>query len=132
MRCNRASTTLISEDGLIEADPALLRNAYAHNDNEQIRPLWKALHCGFLSIEVDICLVGEQLLVGHDSKSTKAERTLQALYLEPLRGRIAQNGGSVHRQPARFTLIIDVKTEAEKTYDGRWAVAHKRERSVRF
>ena len=44
------------------------------------------------------------------------ERTLQSLYLQPLRERIGKNGGRVYRDGPGFILLIDIKTAAEPTY----------------
>jgi hypothetical protein len=51
----------------------------------------------------------------------KAERTLQALYLNPLRDRIRANGGHVYTgQKAfhtnEFTLLVDIKGEGPAVY----------------
>ena len=90
--------------------------AHAHNDYEHPRPLLDALDQGFCSVEADVWLVNGQLLVAHDLADVKPERTLQALYLEPLRKRIRRNGGQVFPEAAPFTLMIDVKPAAEPTY----------------
>ncbi|MCX6952901.1 MAG: phosphatidylinositol-specific phospholipase C/glycerophosphodiester phosphodiesterase family protein [Verrucomicrobia bacterium] len=98
------------------AEPAPLVRAHAHNDYEHTRPLLDALDCGFGSIEADIHLVDGKLLVAHDRKAVKPERTLEALYLDPLRERVKRNGGRVYRGGPTITLLIDVKTEAAATY----------------
>ena len=95
--------------------PALL-SAYAHNDYEHLHPLFDALAQGFNSVEADIWLVNGQLLVAHNLSGVKSERTLSALYLDPLRERIRQNGGHVFSNATPFTLMIDVKSAAEPTY----------------
>ncbi|MFM7102777.1 MAG: hypothetical protein ACKO3N_16590 [Verrucomicrobiota bacterium] len=46
----------------------------------------------------------------------KAGRTLEALYLRPLAGRIREKGGVVQPGLATFHLLIDLKTEAVATY----------------
>jgi hypothetical protein len=97
-------------------EPVPLLRAHAHNDYEHPRPLLDALDCGFGSIEADIYLVAGQLLVAHNAKDVKPERTLEALYLDPLRARVQQNGGRVYRSGPTITLLIDVKTEAVATY----------------
>ena len=61
-----------------------LPQAHAHNDYEHARPLFDALDHGFCSIEADIWLVDDQLLVAHDFDKVSPERTLQGLYLDPL------------------------------------------------
>src|SRR4051795_874708 len=78
-----------------EARP--LPQAHAHNDYEHARPLLDALDHGFCSVEADIWLMPEGLLIGHDRKDLRPNRTLQALYLDPLRERIQANGGRVYR-----------------------------------
>src|SRR5882672_4968668 len=77
--------------------PTPLPQAHAHNDYEHTRPLFDALDRGFCSVEADVWLVNGQLLVAHDLKDAKPERTLQALYLDPLRERVMRNGGKVFR-----------------------------------
>jgi len=94
-----------------------LSNAHAHNDYEHTLPLLDALGAGFCSIEADIWLVDGKLLVAHDSEKVKPERTLQALYLEPLKGRIRAKGGRVFPQVPTVTLMIDIKSEAVPTYE---------------
>jgi len=99
------------------AEPARpLPQAHAHNDYEHARPLLDALDHGFCSVEADIWLMPEGLLIGHDRKDLRPNRTLQALYLDPLRERIQANGGRVYRGGPMFYLLIDVKTDAEQTY----------------
>jgi hypothetical protein len=93
-----------------------LPNAHAHNDYLHDPPLRKALEHGFTSVEADIFLVGDKLCVAHESKNVTPERTLQSLYLEPLRQRVKDNGGWVYREASRFILLIDIKTAAEPTY----------------
>ncbi|MCP4452157.1 MAG: hypothetical protein GY809_11895 [Planctomycetes bacterium] len=97
-------------------EPTPLAKAHAHNDYRHHRPLLDALAHGFTSVEADVFLVDGQLLVAHDRHEIRAHRTLQALYLDPLRERIKRNGGSVYAQGGRFTLLIDFKSEAESTY----------------
>ncbi len=98
------------------AEPTPLLRAHAHNDYEHPRPLLDALDCGFGSVEADIYLVAGQLLVAHNAKDVKPERTLEALYLDPLRARVQKNGGRVYRGGPAITLLVDVKTEAVVTY----------------
>jgi hypothetical protein len=89
--------------------------AHAHNDYEHERPLLDALDHGFCSVEADIHLVEGALLVAHDLEETRPGRTLQALYLDPLRERVERHGGRVHPGGPEFTLLIDIKTGAEGT-----------------
>ncbi|WP_181772025.1 phosphatidylinositol-specific phospholipase C/glycerophosphodiester phosphodiesterase family protein [Amycolatopsis pittospori] len=107
-----------------------LPQAHSHNDYEHTRPLHDALDQGFTSVEADIYLVDGQLLVAHDLADTRPDRTLESLYLEPLRKRVLANHGvGVYRKqnpfearfPAEkasteFQLLIDVKGDADSTY----------------
>lgn len=104
------------------SQPAIpLHRAHAHNDYEHKRPLFNALDQGFCSVEADIYLVDGQLLVAHDRKDLKPERTLQALYLNPLRDRVRANGGHVYPglqavQNIEFILLVDIKTDGPAVY----------------
>ncbi len=52
---------------------------------------------------------------GHTPLSLKPERTLEKLYLAPLRERIKAQGGAVYRNGPPFYLMIDIKTDAKET-----------------
>ncbi len=93
-----------------------LLHAHAHNDYLHDPPLVAALEHGFTSVEADIFLVGDKLCIAHEPNKVTPERTLQSLYLDPLRQRVKANEGRVHRGEARFLLFIDIKTAAEPTY----------------
>ena len=93
-----------------------LPQAHAHNDYEHKRPLQDALEHGFCSVEADVFLVDGQMLVGHDRKDLRPGRTLERLYLEPLRERVRLNGGRIYPGGPAIFLLIDVKTEAKTTY----------------
>src|SRR5215207_3316500 len=96
-------------------EPKPLPRAHSHNDYEHKRPLLDALNCGFCSVEADIWLVKEQLLVAHTPLQLKTDRTLQKLYLDPLRERAKARKGQIHAG-ATFYLMIDIKTDAKETY----------------
>lgn len=93
-----------------------LASAHSHNDYEQKRPLHDALDQGFCSVEADIWLRPEGLLVAHTVLDLNPDRTLEKLYLDPLRERIKAKDGKVHRNGPAFFLMIDVKTDAKLTY----------------
>ncbi|AWW40908.1 phosphatidylinositol-specific phospholipase C/glycerophosphodiester phosphodiesterase family protein [Streptomyces cadmiisoli] len=97
--------------------PRPLWRAHAHNDYEHPRPLLDALDHRFGSVEADIFLVGDQLLVAHDAADLDPARTLESLYLAPLAARVRANRGSVYRgQRGSLQLLIDIKTEGSSTY----------------
>jgi hypothetical protein len=104
------------------SEPKPLIHAHAHNDYEHTRPLFDALEQGFCSVEADIYLVDGKLLVAHERQMTKPERTLEALYLEPLRQRVKKNGGRVYPNGPEFTLLIDLKSDWHTLYPALRAV----------
>ena len=117
---------------LVRADPLPLPRTHAHNDYEHKRPLFDALDQGFCSVEADVFLVNGELLVAHNRADVKPERTLQALYLNPLRERFKRFGGHIYpelgSQPAlgqplatnaprvEFTLLVDIKADGIGVY----------------
>ena len=98
------------------AQPAALAQAHAHNDYVHARPLLGALERGFRSVEADVHLVDGRLLVAHHRDSVDASRTLESLYLEPLRAYIHEHGGRAYPGAGPLTLLIDVKSDSEATY----------------
>jgi hypothetical protein len=99
------------------AEPIVpLVRAHAHNDYEHKRPLLDALDQGFCSVEADIYKRGEALLIGHLPFNLKVEKTLEKLYLDPLRERVKSNEGKVFPRGTHFHLLIDVKTDGKDTY----------------
>jgi hypothetical protein len=105
------------QPGSLQAQEAIpLLHAHAHNDYLHRRPLLDALDHGFTSVEADVFLVGDEFCVAHEPNAVRPERTLQALYLEPLRQRVQTHGGHVYRAGTRFLLLIDLKTAAQPTY----------------
>lgn len=93
-----------------------LDHAHAHNDYIHARPLLGALDRGYGSVEADIHLVDGALLVAHARDSVRADRTLESLYLAPLRAWIGARGGYVYADRPPLTLLIDVKSHAESTW----------------
>ncbi|MEV5358253.1 phosphatidylinositol-specific phospholipase C/glycerophosphodiester phosphodiesterase family protein [Streptomyces sp. NPDC052693] len=97
--------------------PRPLWRAHAHNDYEHPRPLSDALDHRFGSVEADIHLVGDQLLVAHDPEDLDPSRTLESLYLDPLAARVRAHHGRVYRgHRGSLQLLIDIKTEGASTY----------------
>ncbi|KAK1975870.1 hypothetical protein LZ30DRAFT_604662, partial [Colletotrichum cereale] len=107
------------------------RNCHSHNDYWRPYPLFSALAAGCVSVEADIWLSdnGLDLLVGHDHGSLSSERTLQAMYLDPLLTILEhQNlqrsikpfeqarGVFKTRADTALVLLIDVKTNPTNTW----------------
>ena len=91
-------------------------NAHSHNDYVQAFPFWSAWKQGFGSIEADIFLQQESLLVAHEKSQLNIHNTLDSLYFKPLQRAILQNKGQVYPDSNRFLqLMIDIKTEARST-----------------
>ncbi len=109
-------TALLAATGIVRAEPKPLTNVHAHNDYEHKHPLFDALDQGFCSVEADINLVDGQLLVAHTRRAVKPGRTLQALYLEPLRERVEKYHGHVYPNGPEFTLLVEIKGDWHTTY----------------
>ncbi|HEY2894618.1 MAG TPA: hypothetical protein VGJ16_10410, partial [Pirellulales bacterium] len=91
----------------LSVEPVAIRplpQAHAHNDYLHEHPLADALAHGFASVEADIFLVDGKLLVAHEKRDIKPDRTLESLYLDPLKQRVRENGGSVYPGGGAFHL----------------------------
>ncbi|MCC8425382.1 phosphatidylinositol-specific phospholipase C/glycerophosphodiester phosphodiesterase family protein [Mucilaginibacter sp. UR6-11] len=94
-----------------------LANAFAHNDYRHKRPLLDAENNGYTHIEADVFLHKGKLVVAHINPYFKSKRTLENLYLAPLFKQVAANNGNVYEGYNKpVTLMIDIKTDAGKTY----------------
>lgn len=96
--------------------PRPLLRAHAHNDYEHPRPLEDALEQGFCSVEADVHLVEGELRVAHNRAQARPGRTLEALYLAPLRARALAHGGRVYPDGPTFWLLVDFKSEGPATW----------------
>jgi len=92
-----------------------LTRAHAHNDYEHEHPLTDALSHGFWSVEADIWLTNGQLLVAHDFDQALLERTLQRLYLDPMRRFVLTNRAAI-ASAGPMTLLVDIKSDATNTW----------------
>ncbi|MDH3245339.1 MAG: phosphatidylinositol-specific phospholipase C/glycerophosphodiester phosphodiesterase family protein [Saprospiraceae bacterium] len=94
-------------------------NGHAHNDYENKIPLTDAIENGFISVEVDVYLVEDDLYVAHDfPNQLNPDLTLEELYLIPLQDHIRKNNGFVYDNYSDpFYLMIDFKSEAKSTYE---------------
>ncbi len=86
---------------------------HSHNDYLRNVPFWEAFGAGCASIEVDLILQDNQLMVAHEKESIHPERTLINLYLEPIQK--AETLGLT--EGFDFHLLVDFKTEAYETLD---------------
>lgn len=92
---------------------------HSHNDFYQPRPLIDALAWGATSVEADVMLHDGELVVAHARHEIDPDRTLESLYLRPLREFIERHNGAV-LQPwdmdRPFILLVDIKDSPEATY----------------
>ncbi|SIQ29325.1 alkaline phosphatase [Maribacter ulvicola] len=86
---------------------------HSHNDYQQNIPLWKALGAEVNSIEVDVFYENGKLMVAHELDEIQEYRTLERLYLDPLK-EVLQLDLIANRS---LQLMIDVKTNAYTTID---------------
>jgi hypothetical protein len=89
-------------------------SAYAHNDYRNARPLVDALELGYCGVEVDVFVERGRLMVAHNRYEIRRGRTLESLYLMPLRAWIRQRAPSP-RDPA-FVLNVEMKTSGLEAY----------------
>jgi|tagenome__1003787_1003787.scaffolds.fasta_scaffold20845095_2 hypothetical protein len=95
--------------------PQRLLPAYAHNDYRNRHPLQDALALGFQGVEADYLLIDGELRVGHGRGDTMKGRTLERLYLAPLRDRVRQCGW-VQAPGKSFLLTIEYKEQGPQGY----------------
>ncbi|PGH12969.1 hypothetical protein AJ79_03942 [Helicocarpus griseus UAMH5409] len=102
---------------------------HSHNDYWRDLPFYSALSAGCISIEADVWLYDDTLLVGHDESSLTNSRTLQSLYIDPIldvlrrqnpRSPYVPEGtinGVYDTDPSQtLNLFIDVKTSGPETW----------------
>lgn len=103
---------------------------HSHNDYWRQRPLYSALGSGCISVEADIWLVNNDLLVGHSFGELDRKKTLRAMYIDPLvkilelmnaptstspeETRAEYPKGVFYQEPKQsLTLLIDFKTAGQ-------------------
>lgn len=90
---------------------------HSHNDYERDTALYSALSAGCVSVEADIYVINNDLIVKHTSGDGN-ENTLQNLYLNPLKALIDKNKAIFPKAPKQpLNLLIDFKEDAAKTWD---------------
>ncbi len=98
------------------AQTSMLPNAFSHNDYRRKRPLLDALNHGFRYVEADVYLRKGKLIVAHILPCIKKNRTLESMYLQPLLEYVERNEQSPDHDNLPLTLVIDIKSDANKTY----------------
>lgn len=122
-----------TSEGLVWYPTDFLRDVtpipcHSHNDYWRKVPLFSALYNGCISIETDVWAFNDELYVGHNTASLTANRTFQSLYINPLVEILARqnpntsfynrssNGVFDTDAEQTLTLLVDVKTDGEKTW----------------
>jgi len=91
-------------------------NAHSHNDYQQAEPLLAAYSLQYGSVEADVILSQDQLLVAHTTKEASPNRTLEDLYLKPLSQYVKTNNGYPYADQSRkLIMMLDVKSDAVGT-----------------
>ncbi|HEY4153943.1 MAG TPA: phosphatidylinositol-specific phospholipase C/glycerophosphodiester phosphodiesterase family protein [Puia sp.] len=95
-----------------------ISNTHSHNDYEQAHPFSTAHQAQFGSIEADIFLVNNKLLVAHSPSELSLNRSLEGLYLKPVLQALSENGNFPYPDTSRqLQMLIDIKTDSVKTLD---------------
>ena len=117
-KCAKEDTIVKSEYAfyISHLSDSVLCHTLARDDYANNLPLFDALMLGFKSIETDVYLADNELLVGNDLENLDPEKTLQKVYLDPLREIVQNREGYVYRDQAQLILLIDIKSEALPTY----------------
>jgi hypothetical protein len=90
--------------------------AYSHNDYENSRPLHQALALGYRGVEVDLVLQKGELRAAHSGSESKGGRTLETMYLRPLRA-ILHQCGRVLNPTISLLLNLELKGRSRPAYD---------------
>lgn len=78
---------------------------HSHNDYTHKRPFFEAIENKVFSIEADVFLIGDSLMVAHSRKEIKGGNTLENLYLKPL------SKFSKTKDYYTVYLLIDIKDD---------------------
>lgn len=88
---------------------------FAHNDYEKPVPFNAAYRLNVGYIEADVFLIDGELFVAHTESQVEKSRTLDALYLNPLKAEIIRHDNEVYAGGGVLSLMIDLKTEGKST-----------------
>lgn len=87
---------------------------HAHNDYQKPEPLTNALRHKVFSVEADIYLSDNRLLVAHDKKELTTAKTLESLYLQPIIELFRKHKGTISEDSSYApVLMIDIKENCE-------------------
>ena len=86
---------------------------HSHNDYNQNIPFWNAYSQKMNSIEIDLVLSNDSLFVCHDIEDNVVNRTIENLYLEPLKKANQMNFSGLED----LQFLVDLKSEAIPSLD---------------
>lgn len=103
--------------GLLLAAPAMSQVLiHAHNDYQKPRPLTNAIENKVFSVEADVYLRNDELLVAHMPAEVDSSKKLSQMYLQPMIAMFKKNKGHITADPRyRVSLVIDIKEKGEQT-----------------
>ena len=92
---------------------------HSHNDYERESPLFDALEAGMTSIEIDIILVEDKIIVAHDEDDYDISNTIDKMYFTPIKKLIKKRGGALYSEKSnrQIQLLIDLKTKGKEILD---------------
>ena len=105
---------------ITEAQVKVIPVAHSHNDYTRKNPLHDALENGFSSIEVDVFYRKGKFLVAHTVLGIRKNKTIEKLYLAPLKNIIEANNGSVYKNDS---IVLEVMIDTK----GNWTIEQLRE-----
>jgi len=87
---------------------------HAHNDYQKQEPLTNAIRNKVFSVEADVYLYNNKLVVAHDKNELPRARTLDSLYLQPIIKLFRKYKGIISKDSKyRQVLMIDIKENGE-------------------
>jgi hypothetical protein len=101
---------------------------HSHNDYWRRVPLYEAIYYGCTSVEADVWLHDNDLLVGHDTMSLHKDRTFRTLYIDRIEELLedrtsslasdeAEPRGIFDKDPTQpLVVLVDFKTGGQDTY----------------
>ncbi len=80
---------------------------HAHNDYAQANPIVEALQNDCYSLEVDVALYDNELVISHDDKKLSKKKSFSKYYLKPLIDELKDYDKSI-------VLLVDIKEYSDK------------------
>lgn len=103
---------LLAVNGATNAAPILESPMiHSHNDYKQSIPFWYAYGSHAKSIEVDLVIDNNALYVSHGDDAIDHKRTIESLYLKPLKDAVDLNLGSTNN----LHFLVDMKSDATES-----------------